>query len=662
MSGIDTLLECYNSQKSDFDLFLAEIKKGQAHHNILGNNISKPDQSENIAIVHKQSKTSDYPKSQQQQQQYQKQISAFEKYSQVLDKGQHFIYIYGENTAIDDHTLKQPTISTIEAASRTSFQVQDLLGALQTSQSMQQKEKANDEQQSYQVSDLLGVLHEPQTPPLHPRNTSVDPPLCSPESIKQQLNINSNIEIGKQGSVEELFEVAAGQLPIKFPIKSEKTEEPENIAIEKIKTTNTVEEFFQVASGQLPKQETKIVNNKQVGNGRQSKPVAAVEELFEVASSQLLQADKTELKSKEGLSTSTSERNQFTKKVLPVNSTLTESNIEKKQIRKTWGEISAEKRPNNRRSYYIIGDKQRFEEGAFPTLGPNTSLGQSSNSQNAKQGAWGQKRDSKYQYPPLSSSLPQSKVQQSGTVLQKDESNISIVCALSLKFGEIDEEIVRSVLESVEYNGGIAEEILREMQMECDQIQGSSESESENVTPHEHSNPLHRERTNSENNGSYQRHRSEAVKLTREAKKLSRRSLRAYRNGSQLEGEYLMKEAGEKHKTASELHDIAAKKIFEEVNQGNLHNPWIIDLHGLYPQEAVTFVNERLELLQEFSVYEKNKQPLEIITGKGLHSQDGESILSIVVDNLLRGKPFQHTVRGGTVLVWMGRKRSVVSS
>eukprot|EP01026_Neomeris_dumetosa_P061571 TRINITY_DN5811_c0_g1_i4.p1 TRINITY_DN5811_c0_g1~~TRINITY_DN5811_c0_g1_i4.p1 ORF type:complete len:475 (+),score=78.78 TRINITY_DN5811_c0_g1_i4:92-1516(+) len=321
-------------------------------------------------------------------------------------------------------------------------------------------------------------------------------------------------------------------------------------------------------------------------------------------------------------------------------------NVQKQEKKKTWGDISAEKRPHDRRKYHIVGDTSHLHaEDAFPLLGQRSQQQQQipekqQKVQKMNLGVWGAPKTAE-------------KIGENQDFEPKEENINRFVRNFASKFKNVPESLIRCILENVNYDVGIAEHMLHDMELDSDTVQGNSESEVENNVPLEYQES---------SQDAYHKYRSKALQLSKEAKKLRRRAWQAYRNGSQLEGEHLLKEAGKKLVSAKDEHAEAAKKIFSQVNQGYQDNPWRMDLHGLFPDEALAVLTERLKFLHEFSVYDKNKQPLEIITGRGRHSSDGESILFIAVDNYLRGQAYQHNVRAGSVFVWMGRKRSIINT
>lgn len=101
-----------------------------------------------------------------------------------------------------------------------------------------------------------------------------------------------------------------------------------------------------------------------------------------------------------------------------------------------------------------------------------------------------------------------------------------------------------------------------------------------------------------------------------------------------------LSEQGKKHQeNRDKFSKEAAKQIFNEMNKDRDENE--IDLHGLLVQEALDFVNERLEKLSKSA---KKHAAFHIITGAGNHSETSAKIKPEIA-KLLDGKKLKY-VRG----------------
>ncbi|MCK5914364.1 MAG: Smr/MutS family protein [Desulfuromusa sp.] len=89
----------------------------------------------------------------------------------------------------------------------------------------------------------------------------------------------------------------------------------------------------------------------------------------------------------------------------------------------------------------------------------------------------------------------------------------------------------------------------------------------------------------------------------------------------------------EDHLSEADSPSVAIPKRMKQLKQGRLSPEASLDLHGLKCSEVV----ERLRHFLENSQYH-GWQTLLVITGKGLHSQDGEPVLRNEVERFLNGE------------------------
>mmetsp|Transcript_18151 Transcript_18151/g.29456 ORF Transcript_18151/g.29456 Transcript_18151/m.29456 type:complete len:304 (+) Transcript_18151:119-1030(+) len=141
--------------------------------------------------------------------------------------------------------------------------------------------------------------------------------------------------------------------------------------------------------------------------------------------------------------------------------------------------------------------------------------------------------------------------------------------------------------------------------------------------------------------------RKKAQALYDQADELFDRSKKA---SSRDEKQRLKQMAFDKKAEAEKEQKIAAKKIFAAKNDGYGRDQ--MDLHGLYVQEAVDFVEERLRQVDS-DLRSGNLESLTIITGAGHHSDSNGPKIKPKVVALLRekGYPFEEDPAGGQFVV-----------
>lgn len=140
--------------------------------------------------------------------------------------------------------------------------------------------------------------------------------------------------------------------------------------------------------------------------------------------------------------------------------------------------------------------------------------------------------------------------------------------------------------------------------------------------------------------------RQEANKLAHQWQQLVRKASVAYRNNQGGAARVYSEDAAKLRTAALEAHKQAAEEIERIVNKNN--SVLELDLHGLHANEAVRAVARRLEMLLQGGSG-RNNILLKIVTGKGLHSADGEASVPRVVKNYLTRTGRKFFERGGWI-------------
>merc|ERR1712093_251197 len=103
---------------------------------------------------------------------------------------------------------------------------------------------------------------------------------------------------------------------------------------------------------------------------------------------------------------------------------------------------------------------------------------------------------------------------------------------------------------------------------------------------------------------------------------------RAYKAGDGASAKELSNKGHQHDRNKDELNQRAADWIFEANNRGR--GAGEIDLHGLYVQEAIDKTEAAVQNAQRQGLHE-----LRIITGKGIHSQQGVAKIKPAIESLM---------------------------
>jgi DNA-nicking Smr family endonuclease len=122
--------------------------------------------------------------------------------------------------------------------------------------------------------------------------------------------------------------------------------------------------------------------------------------------------------------------------------------------------------------------------------------------------------------------------------------------------------------------------------------------------------------------------RGEAQKEVELRNECFEKSKKAFEEGDKELASKLSEEGKMHNEKWKQLTIEAGKNIFNEMNKNN--EKTVIDLHGLFVDEAIGFVKERLAELKGSSV------TLSIITGAGNHSEGGQALIKPKIIQLLK--------------------------
>ena len=132
----------------------------------------------------------------------------------------------------------------------------------------------------------------------------------------------------------------------------------------------------------------------------------------------------------------------------------------------------------------------------------------------------------------------------------------------------------------------------------------------------------------------WKKYRGDAQKEVELRNECYEKSKKAFEEGDKELAKKLSEEGKEHDEKWKILTKEAGRNIFKEMNKNNENT--IIDLHGLFVEEAIEFVEERLNELKG------NDITLSIITGAGNHSSAG-ALIKPKIHELLKQKNLQFT-------------------
>ncbi|TPX45398.1 hypothetical protein SeMB42_g01700 [Synchytrium endobioticum] len=151
----------------------------------------------------------------------------------------------------------------------------------------------------------------------------------------------------------------------------------------------------------------------------------------------------------------------------------------------------------------------------------------------------------------------------------------------------------------------------------------------------------------------YQDARQEAIECAIARNKLFQRATEAYKSGDPRLAKQLSLEAHAYNSRMESLHAAASSQLYSARNKSTSSNN-TLDLHGLYPQEAIQMLEKRLHLLR------KSGGSVWVITGTGHHSRNSQAKLGPAVREWLTLNRYSWKEadygdgRGGCVYVEVG--------
>ncbi|UJR24544.1 hypothetical protein I4U23_005919 [Adineta vaga] len=138
--------------------------------------------------------------------------------------------------------------------------------------------------------------------------------------------------------------------------------------------------------------------------------------------------------------------------------------------------------------------------------------------------------------------------------------------------------------------------------------------------------------------------RNEARQLLLEAKIISKQSQDEYQYGCRAKAKDLSNKKISLYEQLNRKNEQAANIIFGYYNNNRAKNS--IDLHGLYVDEALKYLQEKLDRCRLENISE-----LTVITGMGNHSTNGIAILRPKIEEFVRKNALQTTFYSGHVII-----------
>lgn len=146
----------------------------------------------------------------------------------------------------------------------------------------------------------------------------------------------------------------------------------------------------------------------------------------------------------------------------------------------------------------------------------------------------------------------------------------------------------------------------------------------------------------------YKKLRADADRESSKYRELSGQAKRAYESGRKEEASSLSKEAAVHQRKADEFNGEAAQFVFRANNADS--GPDEIDLHGLFVREALSALDYRIS-----AGIRQNENHLNVIVGKGLHSENHIAKLKPAVEQFCQQRNLQWEVQHGNAGVLVVR-------
>ncbi|CAL8471542.1 g11084 [Coccomyxa elongata] len=153
-------------------------------------------------------------------------------------------------------------------------------------------------------------------------------------------------------------------------------------------------------------------------------------------------------------------------------------------------------------------------------------------------------------------------------------------------------------------------------------------------------------RSDADNQRLYKSQRVEALKLKREMEMRYAEAHKAWDRNDRSLSEQLMQRAHQCRDRYKAAQAAASENIFKRKNK-IVQNSWKVELHALHVPEAIEKTDQIYRVLKDLP----STKTLELITGKGLHSEGNIARLLPAVEGYLKEKNLVYHVNGGCIIV-----------
>ncbi|KAK3027759.1 hypothetical protein RJ639_042251 [Escallonia herrerae] len=133
-------------------------------------------------------------------------------------------------------------------------------------------------------------------------------------------------------------------------------------------------------------------------------------------------------------------------------------------------------------------------------------------------------------------------------------------------------------------------------------------------------------------------HRKDAMKMMRSASRHSKAASDAFLRGDHASAQHFSFKAREQRKAAEKLNAKAANEILSITNSAN--DMWKLDLHGLHAAEAVQALQERLRKIETHVIFSRSSSSTKVEVKTGIRRSESLKSLSLLQpEKLNRQRP-----------------------